>query len=169
MTASETGRRAVDLLDLDPRLLRLTYASRASWPLSREDLSQLAQQARRRNRRLHVTGLLLYMDREFLQVLEGPAAAVEAVFDSIERDPRNMWVTRLSAERVLRRAFGQWAMGCFELRPQTGVEPVLEPCDGGDAPPRVRPRSAGDFSVFLDQFYARNRARGGAPGFARVG
>lgn len=157
----------MDLLDLDPRLLRLTYASRAAWTLSPAELAELAREARRRNRALHVTGLLLHMEGDFLQVLEGPASTVEALFDSIERDARNVWVTRLATERVLRRAFEGWAMGCFELDLER-AEQVFETSDDAAAPPRVRPRYAGDFSIFLEQFYARNRARGGADGFARV-
>jgi hypothetical protein len=97
-------------------------------------------------------------------VIEGPPDAVESLFERIEQDARNEHVTRLSTERILRRAFADWSMGCF----QVGME-QLE----GDAffmldtdAPKVRPRFSGDFSVFLGQFYDRNRARGVTPDFA---
>jgi hypothetical protein len=156
----------VDLSSLDPRLLRLTYASRAADWLSREDLRQIAQTAQERNRQLGLTGLLLYVEGDFIQVLEGPGSAVEKVYDMIEKDPRNRWVTRLSTERILRRAFEDWSMGCFEVG--------LDEMDGesffilDSAEPRVRPRFSGDFSVFLEQFYARNRARMRSDDFARA-
>jgi hypothetical protein len=156
----------VDLSDLDPRLLRLTYASRAAEWLSRDDLREIAHAAKTRNRKLGVSGLLLYVEGDFLQVLEGPAAAVEQLFEMIEADPRNKWVTRLSTERILRRAFEEWTMGCFEV----GLDDIE-----GEAffildseQPRVRPRFTGDFTVFLEQFYARNRARGQIDDFARA-
>mgnify|MGYP006272522603 CR=1 FL=1 len=159
----------MELSDLDPRLLRLTYASRAAEGLSRADLSRIAREAQRRNATLGVTGLLLYVDGDFLQVLEGPGAAVERLYEMIEKDPRNKWVTRLSTERVLRRAFEDWSMGCFEI----GLEAIAG--EGEEAffvideqTPRIRPRFTGDFSVFLEQFYARNRARGTLPDFARA-
>lgn len=158
--------RSVDLSTLDPRLLRLTYASRAADWLTRDDLRAIANSAQKRNKSMGLTGLLLYVGGDFLQVIEGPGAAVEKLYEMIEADPRNQWVTRLATEKVLRRAFADWSMGCFEI----GLE-QLE----GDAffildadAPRVRPRFSGDFSVFLDQFYARNRARGAAPDFARA-
>jgi hypothetical protein len=156
----------VDLSTLDPRLLRLTYASRAVEWLAREDLRDIAASAQRRNRRLGLTGVLLYMNGEFLQVLEGPGPEVEQLFEMIENDPRNKWVTRLSTERVLRRAFGDWAMGCFELAPSALDRAAFIVSDADSD--RLRPRFSGDFSVFLDQFYARNRTRGVTPDFAKA-
>lgn len=149
---------ALDLSDLDPRLLRLTYASRAADGLTREDLSDIARKAQLRNAGLGITGLLLYVDGDFLQILEGPGGPVEEMFERIERDPRNKWVTRLATERILRRAFGDWSMGCFAVGPETLDESHFFRLDSERA--RVRPRFTGDFTVFLDQFYARNRARG---------
>jgi hypothetical protein len=57
-------------------------------------------------------------------------------------------------------------MGCFEVG--------LEQIEGDSfflldtAAPRVRPRFSGDFSVFLTQFYARNRALGHIGDFAHA-
>jgi hypothetical protein len=156
----------LDLSSLDPRLLRLTYASRAAEWLSRDDLRQIAETAQARNRRLGLTGLLLYVEGDFLQVLEGPGTAVEQVYEQIEADTRNKWVTRLATERILRRAFEEWSMGCFEV----GLDEV----DGqsffilDSDEPRIRPRVSGDFSVFLEQFYTRNRARMTVADFARA-
>jgi hypothetical protein len=148
----------LDLSDLDPRLLRLTYASRAAEGLTREDLSDIARRAQARNAGLGITGLLLYVDGDFLQILEGPGGPVEAMFERIEQDPRNRWVTRLATERILRRAFGDWSMGCFAVGPDTLDETHFFRLESERT--RVRPRFTGDFTVFLDQFYARNRARG---------
>lgn len=154
------------LESLDPRLLRVTYASRAADWLSRDDLRDIAASAQRRNAALGLTGLLLYFDNDFLQILEGAEPVVEQLYEVIEADPRNKWVTRLASERVLRRAFADWSMGCFEI----GLEQLA-----GDAfyildadAPRVRPRFSGDFSVFLEQFYNRNLARGRTADFAKA-
>jgi hypothetical protein len=156
----------VDLSDFDPRLLRLTYASRAADGLTREDLRAIAREAQARNRPLGVTGLLLYVAGDFLQVLEGPGGAVERLYEMIETDPRNKWVTRLSTERILRRAFEDWSMGCFEVGLEQMDEDAFFLLD--DEGPKVRPRFTGDFTVFLEQFYARNRAKGQLPEFARA-
>ncbi len=159
----------MELSDFDPRLLRLTYASRAAEGLDREDLAAIAREAQARNRGLGITGLLLYVEGDFLQVLEGPGADVERLYEMIEADPRNKWVTRLSTERILRRAFEGWSMGCFEVDVadlETGGCDAFFVLD--NEAPKVRPRFTGDFTVFLEQFYARNRARGTLPEFARA-
>ena len=45
-------------------------------------------EARERNQQLGVTGLLLYKDGDFIQLLEGDKATVKALFqDSIRKDP----------------------------------------------------------------------------------
>ena len=156
----------MDLSDLDPRLLRLTYASRAVDGLTKDDLRAIANEAQDRNRALGVTGLLLYVEGDFLQVLEGPGGAVEQIYELIENDRRNRWVTRLSTERILRRAFEDWSMGCFEVGLEQMDEDAFFVLD--DDGPKVRPRFTGDFTVFLDQFYRRNRAKGKLPEFARA-
>ena len=156
----------MDLTSLDPRLLRLTYASRAADWLTRDDLRAIAESAQRHNRARGLTGLLLYVEGDFLQVIEGPGAAVERLFETIEADARNQWVTRLATERILRRAFADWSMGCFEIGLTEIADDAFFLLDA--EAPRVRPRFSGDFSVFLDQFYARNRARGLTPDFARA-
>lgn len=154
----------MDLSDLDPRLLRLTYASRAAEGLDRAALGDIARKAQANNARRGITGLLLHVDGDFLQILEGPGAAIEGMFETIERDPRNRWVTRLATERILRRAFADWSMGCFEIGPEALAGDAFFRFDAEG--PRVRPRFTGDFSIFLHQFYARNRARGLVPEFA---
>lgn len=156
----------MELADLDPRLLRLTYASRAADWLSRDDLRSIAQSAQRRNRDAGLTGLLLYVAGDFLQVIEGAPTMVEKLYETIEADPRNRWVTRLATERILRRAFADWHMGCFEVGLEQIEGDAFFILDSGS--PRVRPRFSGDFTVFLDQFYARNQARGASPDFAQA-
>lgn len=96
-----------------PFLKQLAYLSRATRELSRDDLRQLLRQARRRNRDLDVTGLLLVDPPIFLQILEGPPDSVDAVFASIREDPRHTDVDVLySNDRCPEREFARWRMGC---------------------------------------------------------
>jgi len=55
--------------------------------------------------------MLLYADKNFIQVLEGPEEAVESVFSSIERDHHHGQVTVLQREAVPHRNFQVWSMG----------------------------------------------------------
>jgi hypothetical protein len=74
-------------------------------------LTDLLQQARARNARQHVTGMLVYTNATFLQVLEGAEADVAQIFSSIEADPRHTGVIKLREEAIEKRAFPDWHMG----------------------------------------------------------
>jgi len=95
---------------------QLIYASTANRPLSEVELSLLLLAARRNNESLGVTGMLLYHDGEFLQVLEGEREAVQALFGRIARDPRHTRVTLLQRQRVVQRQFADWSMGFATLK-----------------------------------------------------
>lgn len=96
-------------------MLSVVYVSAAAVPFSDEALLALLGQSRRNNTRLGLTGLLLYRDGQFMQVLEGPDAAVRALYATIGRDPRHQGVRTLLEEPITERRFPDWAMGFQSL------------------------------------------------------
>ncbi len=90
---------------------RLVYTSRATEPFSPDALIDLLTGARDKNRRLGVSGMLLYAEPTFLQVLEGDLEVIESLFDVIEGDPRHADTRVLLREEAEERAFGDWTMG----------------------------------------------------------
>ena len=80
-------------------------------PFSFEELAQLLHLLRRRNEAVDITGRMLYADGNFIQTLEGPKSAVDAVFEWIERDPRHRDVLVALREPTERRDFPDWSMG----------------------------------------------------------
>lgn len=93
-------------------LFRVVYVSRNLLPGPAVDaeLGRILGGARRRNAALGVTGALLCSDDCFAQALEGPAPAVEAVFEAIQRDSRHSDVVVLEAGPAPAREFGAWSM-----------------------------------------------------------
>lgn len=91
------------------------YSSAATATFTEVELSRLLLTARRNNQRVGVTGMLLYDKGSFLQVLEGEEAAVQALFERIERDPRHGRVRTLMCQATAARAFGDWAMGFVSI------------------------------------------------------
>ena len=79
--------------------------------MSDAELVDLLLQARTRNQQLRLTGMLLYKDQNFMQVLEGKEANVMRVFASIEVDKRHKSVDTLRAEYIPHRNFPDWTMG----------------------------------------------------------
>jgi blue light- and temperature-responsive anti-repressor len=88
----------------------LIYRSRALRRFSQSEVDQLAAKAFARNLTLHVTGVLVFDGEHFLQVLEGPADAVEAVFDRLSRDTRHDNLVTMLCTQAARRRFGSWGM-----------------------------------------------------------
>jgi EAL domain-containing protein (putative c-di-GMP-specific phosphodiesterase class I) len=101
-----------------PELVHLIYASAASRTFSRPELTELLEQARRKNARYGVTGMLLYSRGSFFQVLEGESATVDGLFRAITVDQRHSQVTLIIREAIPRRAFGDWTMGYADISPE---------------------------------------------------
>jgi len=96
-------------------LVHLIYASAATRRLTEQDLARLLQSCRDNNARLDLTGMLLYADGSFFQVLEGSAEVVHRLYQRIESDARHAQVTRIISEPIPRRFFSEWTMGFSDL------------------------------------------------------
>ena len=91
-------------------IVRLTYASRLKKPLSHAVLEKIMAVSRRNNKKLGITGALSSSPRGFLQIFEGPAEAVNELYNRIVRDPRHADVTLLEYVKVPFREFENWSM-----------------------------------------------------------
>ncbi len=98
-----------------PELIHLIYCSAASKPFSREDLAELLTKARRNNEQCGVTGMLLYTEGSFFQILEGEPETVDALFETIAEDERHTDLTRIIREPIVDRSFGDWTMGYADI------------------------------------------------------
>lgn len=66
--------------------------------------------ARRNNARHSITGALICRHDIYLQLIEGDAAAIDALFARISVDDRHLAVTLLNRAEVPDRMFPDWAM-----------------------------------------------------------
>lgn len=98
-----------------PDLMHCIYASAATRHFETADLTALLEAARTHNDGAGLTGMLLYTEGSFFQVLEGVPDAVEALYARIERDKRHEHVTRILAEAIPSRSFAQWTMGFSQV------------------------------------------------------
>ena len=89
----------------------LIYVSYATEPFSEEELSLLLNQSRVNNLQNEITGMLLYVDGKFIQVLEGNRVRVEALYEKISLDPRHKKVTPILEGIISHRNFDDWSMG----------------------------------------------------------
>ncbi|WP_156357302.1 BLUF domain-containing protein [Frigoribacterium sp. Leaf263] len=112
-------------------IVSLTYMSTASTPFDSERMAGLLQQSRENNGRRGLTGMLLYKNGRFMQVLEGAEKDVRERYAVIAADPRHTDLTTLVDESIERRRFPQWSMGVPEpldadLREAPGYDSFFE-------------------------------------------
>lgn len=117
------------------RMLSLTYSSVATSTLEPADLTALLTQSRASNEHTGITGMLLFRNGYFLQVLEGPDAQVRQKMRTIRDDPRHTKVTVLLEEVIQDREFPEWTMGFpseQELEDVPGYRATFDDLDAHD-------------------------------------
>ncbi len=107
---SSSKRFDIGAADDDTPLATLIYRSRAAIAFGATELGQLLEHARIRNRSLSITGMLVYDNGQFFQWIEGPAMAVDKLWQAIQSDPRHCDVRLLGRHSIPVRLFGDWEM-----------------------------------------------------------
>jgi hypothetical protein len=101
--------------DISP-IVRLKYTSRATGAMGTVALFGLLNQARTKNAKLGLTGHLHYADGLFTQCLEGPASAIDFLWESLIKDPRHDEIKVMERGVVRERRFDEWAMAFSSYR-----------------------------------------------------
>jgi len=116
---------------------QLIYSSAATERMPKSKLYKILLGARSRNESLDVTGLLLFVNGVFLQILEGERDVVSALMKKISSDPRHSSVKVIQETDVEKRTFPSWRMAYVTpstkelanwagLRSTTTLEETLE-------------------------------------------
>lgn len=102
-------------------LEQLVYLSRSNIPLtSLLDVADILDVSSRNNGLFRITGTLTYCDDRFVQLLEGPADALDWLVDRLRHDPRHRDLDILGRTAIRERAFPEWSMLFPTLTPVTG-------------------------------------------------
>lgn len=96
-------------------IFQLVYKSTAASYLAPDELLVMLERSRANNARLQITGLLLYHDSQFLQLLEGDEATVRERYEAIAKDRRHKWVSLIMTGPNGERDFPDWTMGFRDL------------------------------------------------------
>ena len=117
-------------------LFRLVYASTSLLSdepdLASEQIEQILLASRRNNEAAEITGALLFSDTNFSQVLEGPRAEVERLYETLKHDPRHKDLLLLLSEPLAARQFPDWSMayiGPNQWAKQAAGPPSREPAE----------------------------------------
>jgi hypothetical protein len=106
-------------------VIYLCYVSSAIKKFTQNELVELLTKAREKNIRLGVTGMLLYDDGNFMQVLEGQKETVKALYASIIKDRRHQGAIVIDEDELVERQFSEWSMGFSNL-----IDPAVKAMPG---------------------------------------
>jgi hypothetical protein len=93
----------------------LVYVSAEKVPMDKKELNAILNVSRSNNASLGVTGVLLYQNGSFLQVLEGNKAQVNNLFDKIATDERHYRIAKVKTFTTDERVFDEWSMGYADI------------------------------------------------------
>jgi hypothetical protein len=100
-----------DDVQLDFDVDQILYCSLASKPMDHEAIQRLTRSAAKLNRMDHITGMLMYADGVFVQLIEGPRGAVNELWARLLRDKRHYGVVQLFCRREVElRVCNGWDM-----------------------------------------------------------
>ncbi|MDH5535146.1 MAG: BLUF domain-containing protein [Betaproteobacteria bacterium] len=84
------------------------------------------EQSRKKNPPLTITGLLVYHEQEFMQLLEGDKNVSLALYDTIVGDKRHSQVHLLWDGLVATRSFHDWSMAFVDRDKVSGCSRLLQ-------------------------------------------
>ena len=136
-------------------MYHLVYTSHAVKPFSEDDLLQLLKQCRTFNKSKSITGMLLYIQGKFIQVLEGEKIDIQRLYASIYTDPRHKRVSLIIEGNSPDRIFKDWSMGFKQLTYNYAHELGFQDIDNFFSKQEER-KDTSLLMVFLKLFYDKN-------------
>ncbi|HWQ86647.1 BLUF domain-containing protein [Brevundimonas sp.] len=102
-------------------LERLVYESTATGTTgSLGNLAVILAESQRNNDREGLTGALAAHRDRYIQVVEGPAQALDALLRRLEDDPRHRDIILMGREPIAGRLFSRWTMANARITPAHG-------------------------------------------------
>lgn len=96
-------------------MLQMLYVSGASTQMTDAGIEEILTVSRRNNLRDGITGMLLWADGVFIQILEGEPGAVRTLYRRIQADDRHRNLMLVLEQGADKRLFSQWSMGFKQL------------------------------------------------------
>lgn len=100
-------------------LSQLVYVSKRKSICTAEEIQDILAACERNNPSLGITGVLLYSDDQFIQLVEGEPDTLKGLYDKIKEDDRHENCTMISYAPASDRSFPNWHMGSKKLGEDT--------------------------------------------------
>ena len=132
---------------------QLLYVSKTEPDIAPGELDDILTASRRNNALMGITGLLLFLEGGFLQILEGEERAVRELYTRVANDPRHRNTHLMLDRETPCRAFPDWSMGferpCMDDPETAGMFGVAREAIHG----RLSPGTGRIVAMMLQTFY----------------
>ena len=92
-------------------LIHLIYASASQEKFNEKEVIEIVNISYKNNMKVNITGMLLYSEGDFFQILEGEHTDVLPLFNLIKQDQRHCKIVKIIEEPIVSRDFSDWSMG----------------------------------------------------------
>ncbi len=112
-------------------LVELSYLSEAVSDMTFLGLMRLLESARAFNQTNGITGILLYDNQQFGQIIEGELASVMKAWKRIQEDKRHHRIELLEIREISERSYPEWLLRFYGGETLTRDYPALAEMVGG--------------------------------------
>lgn len=135
---------------------RFIYVSHASDTLDFSDLGDIAKVSKDLNARDGITGLLLWADGAFIQLIEGPKTELDDLISRITADSRHSGMIHLAYREIEQTICDTWGMGCFPVPVSQLPSAFLGARNVATILQRFNAMQDKELIAFFQTFYERN-------------
>jgi hypothetical protein len=97
----------------------LLYVSSAVKLMDNDELLKLHQVSQKNNKKSEITGMLLYQEGNFMQIIEGNKERVLELFSKVTMDKHHKDIYKIMSGSIEKRNFNDWSMGFCNMN-ETG-------------------------------------------------
>ncbi len=97
-------------------LSQLVYVSNRQKSCTQQEIDDILDACKRNNPAMEVTGVLLYSDNKFIQLVEGDTQKILRLYDTIKKDERHENCVMISCTPTEEKTFPSWHMGSKEFK-----------------------------------------------------
>lgn len=96
-------------------LAQLVYTSNRKSNCTEKEIENILDSCKKNNPSLNITGVLLYSDTKFIQLVEGDYKLITALYDKIKTDPRHEQTRMIALGPIQEKSFPSWHMGTKKI------------------------------------------------------
>lgn len=94
----------------ETQIYRIAYVSTSCDCFKLDDICNIVERSKINNTKENITGILLYCNKYFLQILEGERKSVEKLFDKISIDCKHDSIIKIQEGNIKQRNFPNWSL-----------------------------------------------------------